>query len=172
MQNAEWKANGAIPHSVGLPLDETCTSRYLVAMQGLPQLPEQDETPPTPKPRRPWAQKFRDALRGLKFGIRGHSSFFVHFFAAALVVAGAAAVECSAEQWGLLLLCIGVVLTAELFNSAVETLHRGLDAETRERTWKALDIAAGAVLMASLSAMVVGLLVFGKRAGQLLGWFG
>jgi diacylglycerol kinase len=69
-----------------------------------------------------------------------------------------------------LLLCIGVVLTAELFNSAIETLHRGLDAETRERTWKALDIAAGAVLMASLTAMVVGLLVFGKRVAQLLGW--
>jgi hypothetical protein len=62
-------------------------------MHGLPSMPEQEESPPPQRPRRPWSMKFRDALRGLKFGIRGHSSFFVHFFAAALVVAAAAAVE-------------------------------------------------------------------------------
>ena len=134
-----------------------------------PQLPEQEETPQTSRPRRPWSHKFRDALRGLKLGIRGHSSFFVHFFAAALVVAVAAAMDCTLTQWCILTICIGGVFTAELINSAMETLHRGLDAETRERTWKALDIAAGAVLIASTTAAVVGVLVLGKRLGQLLG---
>lgn len=138
-------------------------------MHGLPSIPAQDESPPQ-RPRRPWSLKFRDALRGLKFGIRGHSSFFVHFFAAALVVAAAIAMNCEVMDWCLLLMSIGIVLTAELFNSAIETLHRGLDPETRERTWKALDIAAGAVLMASATAIVVGLLVFGRRLAQLLGW--
>src|SRR6185503_8969432 len=133
-----------------------------------PPLPDTTEDAAPNRPRRPWSHKFRDALRGLKFGIRGHSSFFVHFFAAALVVAGAITVECTLIQWCLLLMCIGVVFTAELFNSAIETLHRGLDAETRDRTWKSLDIAAGAVLMASLTAIAVGLLVFGKRLAEML----
>ena len=139
-------------------------------MLELPPLPEQDEAPTSKRPRRPWSQKFRDALRGLKLGIRGHSSFFVHFFATALVVAAAVALECDWTQWCFLLLCIGVVLTAELFNSALETLHRGLDTETRDRTWKALDIAAGAVLMASATAALVGGLIFGKHLLELLGW--
>jgi diacylglycerol kinase len=139
-------------------------------MYGLPQLPEQDETPESPKRRRPWSQKFGDALRGLKFGIRGHSSFFVHFFAATLVIAAAGGMSCDVIEWCILLLCIGFVLTAELFNSAIETLHRGLDAETRERTWKALDIAAGAVLMASMTALVAGSLVLGRRLLLLLEW--
>lgn len=139
-------------------------------MHALPPMPEQEESPQPQRPRRPWSHKFRDALRGLKFGIRGHSSFFVHFFAAALVVAGAIAVQCTLIQWCLLLMCIGLVFTAELFNSAIETLHRGLDAETRERTWKCLDIAAGAVLTASLTAAAVGLLVFGKSLAVMLGW--
>jgi diacylglycerol kinase len=138
-------------------------------MYGLPPLPDQEELRQEQRPRRPWSRKFHDALRGLKFGIRGHSSFFVHFFVAALVVAAAFAMDCSIPQWCLLLGCIGMVLTAELFNSAIETLHRGLDAETRERTWKALDIAAGAVLMASATAAVVGALVFGERLWKLLG---
>jgi len=159
------------------PLDGTFPKRYCpgrnpngAAMLVLPHLPEHDEMPSNPRPRRPWSEKFKDSFRGLKFGIRGHSSFFVHFFAAALVVAVAAAMNCTVGQWCLLLLCIGGVFVAELFNSAIETLHRGLDPETRERTWKALDIAAGAVLMASLTAAAVGLLVFGKRLAQLIGW--
>jgi diacylglycerol kinase (ATP) len=65
---------------------------------------------------------------------------------------------------------MGFVLAAELFNSAIEVLHRGLDPETRERNYKALDIAAGAVLMASLAAAIVGSLVFIKRILQMVGW--
>ena len=61
------------------------------------------------------------------------------------------------------------MLTAELFNSAVETLFRGLDAETRERAWPALDISAGAVLLASLTASVIGLLIFLSRLTACLG---
>jgi diacylglycerol kinase len=139
-------------------------------MAVLPPLSEPDDLVETKRPRRPWFAKFRDALRGLKFGVRGHSSFFVHFFAAALVIAAAIAMQCSFVQWALLILAIGFVLTTELVNSAIETLHRGLDPETRERTWQALDIAAGAVLLASITAAIVGALVFGKRILQLLNW--
>src|SRR5438552_1278795 len=105
-----------------------------------------------PKPPRRWRHKFGDAFRGLKLGIRGHSSFSVHFFFAVLVVAAAYLLECSLEQWCLLVASIGGVLTAELFNSAIETMVRGLDEPTRERLQPSLDIAAGAVLLASITA--------------------
>ena len=113
-----------------------------------------------PRRRRPWRAKFREAFRGLKLGVRGHSSFFVHFFIAALVVTAGLLLGCALLEWCVLLGCIGLVLTAELFNSALETLFRGLDAATKERVWPALDIAAGAVLLASITASVVGLLIF------------
>jgi diacylglycerol kinase len=114
------------------------------------------------RPRRSWRMKFAAAFRGIKLGVRGHSSFFVHFFFAALVVAAAAALGCDLVQWCVLLGCVGLVLTAELFNSAVETLFRGLDEGTKSRAWPALDIAAGAVLLASITASVIGLIVFGS----------
>jgi diacylglycerol kinase len=117
---------------------------------------------------RPWSHKFGEAFRGMKRGIRGQSSFFVHFFFAALVVAGAIVLECSPAQWGLLLICTGMVLMAELFNSAVETLVRGLDEATRERVWPCLDIAAGAVLLASITAAIVGCLVFLTQLSEKL----
>jgi diacylglycerol kinase len=114
----------------------------------------------SPRPRRPWPDKFKFALRGLKFGIRGHSSFAVHFFFAAVVLAAAALLIREPLEWCLLIGCIGLVLTAELFNSAVETLFRGLDDATKARVWPCLDIAAGAVLLASATAVVIGGIVF------------
>jgi diacylglycerol kinase len=134
-----------------------------------PTAPAPPEDIGTPRRRRPWRAKFKDAFRGLKFGVRGHSSFFVHFFAAALVLAAAVVFRCSWLEWAALVGCIGLVLTAELFNSAVETLFRGLDAATKERVWPALDIAAGAVLVASLTAAAVGLLIFLPKLAAWLG---
>jgi diacylglycerol kinase len=121
------------------------------------------ESPVRPKPRRPWRAKFRDAFRGLKLGVRGHSSFSVHFFFTALVIAAAIVFRCDFLDWCLLLGCIGLVLTAELFNSAIETLFHGLDAQVKARSSGALDVAAGAVLMASLTAVVIGCMVFLHR---------
>ena len=133
-----------------------------------PSTPDADDPDKVKRPLRPWALKFRDAFRGLKFGIRGHSSFFVHFFFAVLVVAAALVLRCSLEQWCLLLLCMGLVLTAELFNTAMETLFRGLDEEAKQRAWPSLDMAGGAVLLASVIAAVIGLIVFATQLAHLL----
>jgi len=132
--------------------------------------PADVEAPEAPRKRRPWRGKFRDALRGLKWGIRGHSSFAVHFFFAVLVTIAGVVLGCELVEWCLLVFAVGLVLTAELFNSAVETLFRGLDAQTKERSWQALDIAAGAVLMASFIAVVIGAAVFVRRLLVLWGW--
>ena len=123
-----------------------------------------------PRPRKSWRKKFQVAFRGLKLGIRGHSSFSVHFFFTALVVVAAAALRCAALEWCALLGCVGLVLTAELFNSAVETLFRGLDETTKERVWPCLDIAAGAVLLASIVSALIGTVVFGLRLATLAGY--
>jgi diacylglycerol kinase len=132
------------------------------------ELPTLDDES-SPRPRRPWRAKFRAAFRGIKLGVRGHSSFSVHFFFAAMVVAAAAVLQCEPLEWCILIGCIGLVLVAELFNSAVETMFRGLDETTKSQSWPALDIAAGAVLLASITAAVIGIIVFALRLGALFG---
>ena len=121
------------------------------------------EYPIDPMPRRSWRHKFQDAFRGLKLGMRGHSSFSVHTFAAVLVVAAAVVLHCELVEWCILLGCIGLVFTAELFNSAVEAIFHGLDEATKPRVRKCLDIAAGAVLMAAISSAIIGTIVFLQR---------
>ncbi|MFM8273978.1 MAG: diacylglycerol kinase family protein, partial [Gemmata sp.] len=87
-------------------------------------------------------------------------------------VTAAAALECDRYEWCAVLGCIGLVFTAELFNSSVEVLFRGLEQEARDRVYGCLDIAAGAVLVASLTAAAIGLLIFGRKLlliGHLVG---
>lgn len=120
------------------------------------------EPPARKKPRR-WRDKFREAVRGVKRGVRGHSSFSVHFFCAAVAVTAAAALQCDHWEWCLVVGCVGLVMTAELFNSSVETLFRGLEPEARDRVYGCLDIAAGAVLVAGLTSACVGAIIFGRK---------
>ncbi len=120
------------------------------------------DEPPRKKPRR-WRDKFREAFRGVKRGVRGQSSFSVHFFFAVVALTAAAALECDYREWCIVLGCVGMVFTAELFNSAIETLFRGLEQEARDRVYGCLDIAAGAVLVAGLTSAAIGSIIFGRK---------
>jgi diacylglycerol kinase len=122
-----------------------------------------EEAPAPLRSRRPWRDKLRTAGRGIKLGVRGHSSFFGYFFTAVLMLAAAVVLHCNLIEWCLLLGCIGLVLTTELFNSALETLFRGLDEESKARAGACLDIAAGGVLLAGITAGVVSGLLFLSR---------
>lgn len=120
---------------------------------------------------RSWSAKFRDAAVGVWLGIRGQSSFQVHVAAAIGVVAAAAALRASLVEWCLLVLCITVVMVAEMFNSALEWLAPAIDRQQNEHLAGALDIGSAAVLLASLGASIVGAIIFLYRAGVLLGWW-
>jgi len=124
-----------------------------------------------PRRRRPrtWPDKFRDAFRGVSRAIRSQSSFAVHLAVAAMVVVVAAALGVSLVGWCVLSGAIGFVLAAEIFNTAIESLARSLGQRRHPRIRDALDMASGGVLIAAITAVVMGVLVLGERAGSLLG---
>ena len=127
--------------------------------------------PPHIRPERKWSEKFRDALNGLVCGIRGQSSFFAHFFIATLVLVVALLSNMNHEEWCLLVLCIFVVLTAEMFNSALESMARAITDETDPHVGEALDIGSAAVLLASIGASIIGVIIFLRHLGDLAGYF-
>lgn len=67
--------------------------------------------------------------------------------------------QVSHAQWLVLVLCVTMVIAAELFNSAIEHLARAITREEHPEIRDALDIASGAVLVAAIGASIVGLLV-------------
>ena len=66
-------------------------------------------------------------------------------------------------EWLILLLCVVGIVTAEMFNSAIEHLARAITREENPEIRDALDVASAAVLIASAGAAVVGLAIFGRE---------
>lgn len=121
-------------------------------------------------PQRTWYQKFRCAFRGLRLGVRGQTSFLVHFVTAGVVLFAAALLQADRTESCVLLLCITVVLVAEMFNSALEHLARAVDRSENRHLGSALDIGSAAVLTAAIGASVVGSIILVSRAtGWILG---
>lgn len=120
---------------------------------------------------RPWPRKFRDAFRGVKAGVRGQSSFFIHFFMTAAVIVGAVVLRMDLKEWCILLISVTIVLTAEMFNSALESMAKAITGETDPHLGNSLDIGSGAVLVASIGAAIIGSVIFINRIGMLLQWW-
>ena len=66
--------------------------------------------------KRNWLKKFRDAFRGMGIGVRGQSSFVVHFVAMTLVILAGAVVRVSLIEWCVLTLCIAICQLAISFS--------------------------------------------------------
>ena len=111
-------------------------------------------------PQRKWADKFADAFRGLASGVSGQSSFAVHFVIAACVILAGFILRSSLQEWCLLILCMTLVLSAEMFNSALESLAKAIDTDHNPHLAKALDIGSAAVLITAIGSSLVGALVF------------
>lgn len=122
-------------------------------------------------PKRSWPQKFCHAARGMWLGMRGQRSFVVHLSVAALVVAAGVLLRVRLVQWCILALCIAAVLTAEMFNSALESLARAVEQQPNRNIEKGLDIGSGAVLLSAIGAAVVGAVIFLCRLGEILNWW-
>ncbi|MDR1385509.1 MAG: diacylglycerol kinase family protein [Planctomycetaceae bacterium] len=117
--------------------------------------------------KRTWRRKFGDAFRGLYLSFCQQSSYRVHFFFTLTVPLFAWLLKLNKIEWCLLILLIAVVIAAEMFNTAIETLSRAVSEQYDERIGRSLDIASGAVLVVSIGSAVVGVLIFGEALLRL-----
>jgi diacylglycerol kinase (ATP) len=84
----------------------------------------------------------------------------IHAVATVLVIALGAALRLTSLEWTLLAIAATMVWVAEALNTALEALSDAAVPEHSPHIAIAKDVAAGAVLLASLGAAAVGLLVF------------
>lgn len=110
-----------------------------------------------------WIGRFRCAGRGVARAVRTQANFAIHITTAAAVVVAAIALGASLVEWCVLIVCMAVVLAAEMFNTAIEHLARAVTQEPNEHVRDALDVAAGAVLTAAVGAAIAGSLIFVRR---------
>lgn len=105
-------------------------------------------------------RSFKFATNGLKEVFKSELNFKVHLFSAVAVVVAGWHFEVSRSEWLAVILCIGLVLAAELINTAIEVLVDLVAPEFNRKAGLVKDIAASAVLVAALMSLAVGLIIF------------
>ena len=80
-----------------------------------------------------------------------------------MVVAGGIVLRLSAASWAVVALAIGLVLSAELLNTAIEAVVDLVSPADHPLAKRAKDVSAAAVLAASLAALAAGIFVLAGR---------
>jgi diacylglycerol kinase (ATP) len=111
-------------------------------------------------------ESFNYAVEGVIHVLRTHRNMRIHFLAALGVLVLALALGVDRLELVVLLLSITFVLIAEMINSAIEAAIDLATSSFDPLAKLAKDIAAGAVLIASLNAIVVGYLVFSSEVAE------
>ncbi|RYD26281.1 MAG: diacylglycerol kinase family protein [Lysobacteraceae bacterium] len=86
---------------------------------------------------------------------------WLHLAASATVIIAGLALDISLDDWRWLVSAIAFVWVTEAMNTAVEELCDRVSPQLDEAIGRVKDLAAGAVLAASLAAVVIGLLTLG-----------
>lgn len=113
---------------------------------------------------------FSYALEGLEYAFKTQRNFKIHLAIAAFALTLAAIFHITLIEWAMIWGLIGLVLFAELTNTAIEL---GVDMITEGRydlRAKAIkDVAAGAVFVTALAAVACGVCLFVPRIAPILG---
>jgi diacylglycerol kinase (ATP) len=118
------------------------------------------------RPRSSIFESFNNAIEGVVHVLRTQRNMRIHFALAVAVLAVAIAVGVSKLELIALLIAITFVLVAEMINTAVEGVIDVSTTAFDPMAKLAKDIAAGAVLIASVNAVAIGYLVFAGKAAN------
>jgi undecaprenol kinase len=103
---------------------------------------------------------FKYALNGIITALKDEPNLKIHFFLAILALILGFLFQISSSDWLVIIIAIGVVFSVEMTNTSIEELADSFTNEIHPSVKKAKDVAAGAVLVASITALLVGLIIF------------
>lgn len=111
---------------------------------------------------------FSHAIRGVRFLINSESHARIHLLLTAFIICVGLMFSISAVEWCTVILAAGLVWTAESLNTAIERMTDLSSPERNAIAGQVKDLAAGAVLLAAITAAAVGLIVFIPRITTFL----
>ena len=110
---------------------------------------------------------FKYAFTGIWTALKKEKNMKIHFAVAVLVVILGILFKISKVEWILCTFAIAIVISAELFNTAIETIVDMITAEQNEKAKIAKDVSAGAVLITAIGATIVGIIIFLPKIAQI-----
>ena len=103
---------------------------------------------------------FKYALQGFTSSFRTERNMKIHVVATILVIILGIYLKLNLIEWSIITIAIVIVISAELFNTAIETIVDMVSPQKNEKAKLAKDISAGAVLILAIGSAIVGFIIF------------
>lgn len=114
-------------------------------------------------------QSFQYAFAGIWHTLKTQRNAQIHVIIALVIFILGLALNITLTEWAIIALTIGFVISVEMLNTATESAMDYVNADFHPHIKVVKDVAAGAVLVSAITAVVIGLLIFGPRLIALLG---
>ncbi len=111
---------------------------------------------------------FKYAINGIKILFKEEHNARIHLVVSLGVICLSFLLKISLTEFCLILFSIGLVLASESINTSIENLANEVCSETSQSIKKVKDLVASAVLFCSISALLIGAIVFIPRIILLL----
>lgn len=111
---------------------------------------------------------FKYAICGIITGFKEERNMKIHTLAVIIVVILGITLKISKTEWIICLMLFGIVISAELFNTAIETVVDIAMPEINEKAKIAKDVSAGAVLIQAIISAIIGIIIFAPKIIAIL----
>jgi len=115
--------------------------------------------------RRNLLSSFKYAFNGMSHALKTQRNMKIHFVTAVAVVLVSLLLKLEVDEFLWIFLAITLVIVSETFNSFFEEFLDFVSPQYHEAVKHMKDMAAGSVLTASIFAITVAIIIFGKRFG-------
>jgi len=105
-------------------------------------------------------KSFIHAFRGIAGFFRSEHNAIIHLVATVVVIALGFWLSISTIEWVMIIIAIGMVFSAEIFNSAIEKLADEITTDINLSIKKIKDLSAAAVLVTAIAAAIIGVILF------------
>ncbi len=120
------------------------------------------------KPSNKFLKSFVYAFNGIKHAVLTQQNFRVHLLIALLVLIAGFILAISTTEWLVIIIVMGVVFSAELFNTALEGIVDFISPDYDKKAGLIKDYAAAAVLITAIAAAIIGIIIFAPKIIELL----
>jgi undecaprenol kinase/diacylglycerol kinase (ATP) len=103
---------------------------------------------------------FKYAFNGLIILIREEHNARIHLIAAVLAIILGFVLEISLTEWISIIFAIGLVVSLEIINSAIENIADYISPENNKQIKRIKDLAAAGVLVGAIASVCIGLIIF------------
>ena len=113
-------------------------------------------------------RSFVYAFKGIKYSVLTQHNFQIHIVLAIIAVLLGFLLKITVLEWVSIIIVIGMVLAAEIFNTSIEELVNLVSPERNKKAGVIKDLAAAAVLILAIAAFITGMIIFLPKIIELL----